>query len=506
MMERGKEILLADLRQIIGDLGKNGGLIGPSVYDTAQVLRFAPPPQGQEDALAWLLSQQYSDGGWGDPTVPMARDVPTLAAVLALHSYQDGSEYRAAIQSGMEFIRAQSAQWRGPVPDDIPLAAELVLPVLVSQAQKQGFEIDVSAYEGLSALGNKRRRLLAQHHWNPGTSPVHSWEAWGEALDASLLDGADSIGHSPAATAAWLYATRDRADLVEARQRAERYLALAAGATGVDIPGVMPTVWPYARNEQTVSMFSIMLAGVMDHPALHDVVRAQVADLWHGLRPEGQGISDHFTTDGDITAMNFAIMAKMGYRPDATVLQRYIVGDSCLTYPNEMQRSFSATAHAAHTLSIFDSDANPLLQYLWDRRASDGRLLGDKWHASWLYLTSHTIHALIDGGRVGEANQALQGLLDNQHPDGSWGVTAARCEETAYGVVGLLGFAHAGILPAAGRQSLRRAGRWLLSNYRPLIEDSGACWAAKEMYRPRRISQAIEVSATLACVLAEDHL
>ena len=84
-MNRMIDVLLTDLQCQIADLGKDGGLIGPSVYDTAQVLRLMPPREGVGPALSWLTEQQHPDGGWGDPSVPRARDVPTLAAVLAIH-------------------------------------------------------------------------------------------------------------------------------------------------------------------------------------------------------------------------------------------------------------------------------------------------------------------------------------------------------------------------------------------------------------------------------------
>ena len=38
-MDHTTDILLADLRHVIADLGKNGGQISPSVYDTAQVIQ-----------------------------------------------------------------------------------------------------------------------------------------------------------------------------------------------------------------------------------------------------------------------------------------------------------------------------------------------------------------------------------------------------------------------------------------------------------------------------------
>src|SRR5690349_7476413 len=123
-MNRITDILLTDLRYLVRDLGKDGGLIGPSVYDTAQVLRMAPPAEGVRLALDWLLVQQQPDGGWGDPAVPRTRDLPTLAAVLALHTHsRQYPEARAMIQTGLAFLYRQAPHWNGPLPDDIPVAA-----------------------------------------------------------------------------------------------------------------------------------------------------------------------------------------------------------------------------------------------------------------------------------------------------------------------------------------------------------------------------------------------
>ena len=351
--------------------------------------------------VEWLLAQQQPDGGWGDPCAPLSRDLATLATLLALKDhvtapYSDHS----AIQAGQTFLRQQSDYWLGEVPIDIPVAAELLIPTLLEQAQACGLEVNPLPYTKLTALGQRRRQIIRTntHMIQPGTPIVHSWEAWGTDPDPALLDAAGSIGHSPAATAAWLHTARGRKDLADASAAAQRYLDSAARATGLGIPGIVPAVWPYPRNEQAVGLFTVYLAGLMDHPVLTDAMRRQIQDLWHSTRLSGQEISDHFATDGDITAMTFALARAAGYTPDRRVLEQYVVADgSCLTYKHELQRSFSATSHAAHALALLGGNTEPLVDYLCLHQRN-GRFENDKWHASWLYLTSHTIQCAVGHG------------------------------------------------------------------------------------------------------------
>lgn len=97
------ELLLTDLRHLVGALGRGGGEITPAVYDTAMCLRFLPPSDGVGAALQWLLSQQHEDGGWGDPAVPRARIVPSLAAILALQALGRRSEDAIAVTTGIGY-------------------------------------------------------------------------------------------------------------------------------------------------------------------------------------------------------------------------------------------------------------------------------------------------------------------------------------------------------------------------------------------------------------------
>ncbi|MBC8077105.1 MAG: hypothetical protein H7Y32_13595, partial [Chloroflexales bacterium] len=394
-MDRISEIVLTDLRYQIDALGRDGGAIGPSVYDTAQVLRLAPPSgEHKWAALDWLIQQQHDDGGWGGANVPRARDVPTLAAVLALLPYTNRRSTRQAVEHGMAFLRRQSSQWAGALPDDLPVGVELLLPTLLDEAARHSLDLPHDAYKSLFALGRRRRRLIEQIKPGPASPAAHSWEAWGVEPDPGILDNPGSVGHNPAATAAWLYAAAARPDLAAQREQAQHYLAGAAGATGVNIAGVVPTVWPITRFEQSNALYALLIGGILHHPALRDVVVTQVAALGRAMRPGGLGFSDWFAPDGDDTAEALAVLRACDQPMSIATMQHFACEDHYCAYPGELQSSISVTTHAAHVLASCGADNRSALAYLLERQLPDGRWPGDKWNGAWLYTTSHALVVL----------------------------------------------------------------------------------------------------------------
>lgn len=72
------EQILSELRHLLSEMS-DGGLVGPSVYDTARALQFQGNVTGRQDAYAWLIAQQQADGGWGSADFPLFRHAPTWA-------------------------------------------------------------------------------------------------------------------------------------------------------------------------------------------------------------------------------------------------------------------------------------------------------------------------------------------------------------------------------------------------------------------------------------------
>ncbi|GAB4194184.1 MAG: hypothetical protein OHK0022_09910 [Roseiflexaceae bacterium] len=497
MTDRLNERLLSDLRRLVSDLGTNGGAFSASIYDTAQVLRLAPPSSGAQPALDWLIEQQHEDGGWGNPAFPRARDVSSLAAVLAIHTHDRSPRGRKAVEDGLSFLRRQASLWEGPLPDDLPVGVELLLPALLQEASELGLDLPLSHYTSLIELGRKRRRMVAAMQPRAGTTAVHSWETWGMDENPALLDGYGSIGHSPAATAAWLRMTAHREDLASQRAKARRYLDRASESTGEGIPGVVPTAWPINRFEQSFALYAVLAAGLLDHPALRDVLQKQVADLARGLRPIGIGFSDEFETDGDDTTAAMAVLHAAGYVMDRSIPLRFASEDYCVAYVGELQPSLSVTAHAVHLMEMLGQDTSRFRQTIINKQQPDGRWLGDKWNCSWLYTTSQIMVALAGGQHDDALMRAAELIVREQRADGSWGMLDSNLEEAAYAVIALRAVQHESWFWPEAREALERGERWMRQRYMPTTSSQGMLWIAKESYRPLRIARMFELVAML---------
>jgi hypothetical protein len=497
-MKYSAEDMLSNLHILIANLGKRGGLMSPSVYDTAQTLRFYSPASGINPALDWLIGQQQADGGWGDPSMPQTRDVPTLASILALYTYNEEIAVFSNIARGLDFLRQQAIHWCGCLSDDIPVGIELILPRLLEDAARLGLDVPHRHYKSLIPLGNKKRQYIQQLNPGAATPPAFSWEAWGIDPDPKLLDKSGGVGHSPAATAYWLFLAGEKTHLADARSTADKYLAKASQATGTGIPGVMPTAWPIDRYEQAFVLHTLLVADLLDHPFLQDVVAPQLDDLAASMTPRGLGFSDYFLPDGDNTAAAVATLKAAGYPTLMASLQHFMSHNHFIGYHGELQTSHSLTARAVHALIQFEEDVSPWQGYLIERQLQDGRWAGDKWHTSWLYSTLLAAFALKQSGpRYSRAIQAAINVIQaNQNQDGGWGAYGlSMVTDTAYGALTLY------VLRESGQVSptvLQAAHQWLLNQYRPFHYHQAHSWLNKQQYAPYRIDWGFELSALLA--------
>ncbi|HYF61161.1 MAG TPA: prenyltransferase/squalene oxidase repeat-containing protein [Herpetosiphonaceae bacterium] len=519
------DILVNDLRALIKDIGKDGGLMSPSIYDTAQVLRLYPAEGRIWPAVNWLLDQQQADGGWGSPSLPLSRAVPTLAAIMALRRYCERRTTIDALEKGKTFLRRQLCHWNKPLPDDLPVGMEVLLPYLFEEAAREEFEderagvpikvrldLSLAPYKELIALGERKRAKIRRYRPGPGTTASYSWEAWGEQADPAILDATGGVGHSPAATAAWLRAANRNPALADEIMRAEDYLAGAARATSEHTPGIYPTAWPITRFEQSFCLYALVVGDLLELPKIQDVLQPQIADLGAALTPTGLGFSDDFMPDGDDTAAAVAVLLNAKAPVDLQVMSHYEDEKFCIAYPGEDQPSISVTARALHALDIADKDKKrdqaqeqSILRWVktcLEHQQLDGSWLGDKWNSSWLYTTCHTMIALKNSGHADRIREAIGALRVNQFPDGGWGlINRSTTVETAYAVLALHNLRDHSAMDADDLKMLRRGYRWLMTHYRPFRMKEYKCWLNKEIFCPQRIDRAYELAALLAVTL-----
>jgi hypothetical protein len=497
---------IKQLQSLLREVGSDGGKMGPSIYDTAYVARICPLSDGNVDAVRWLASIQQEDGGWGDFRSAHGRDVPTLAALLALASGREAAVHRDNIERALSFIARQSALWTEELSDDLPVAIELILPQLLA-ASRGRFNLSSMHYSALIALGDERRRRLALSRPKPGTARMHSWESWGDEPLPDYLHASEGVGCSPAATAAWLSAARRQGAEHGHLHAAELYLIKSEDGAEVGMPGVVPVMWPYRQIEQIFVSYALLLGGLLDHPALKPLVTSIVHELQSAMSESGLGMARSFVCDGDDTAVGLAVIYGTGARPAHDPLPRYATAAHYETYPGELQPSPSTTAHAVHALSLVDRRADAAVQYLKSRQTPHGVWLGDKWHTSWLYTTSQATVALMAQRELplaAERDRILAGIIARQHRKGGWGSDGvATLEETGYAMLAI--HALSGSRPPAAISGVvRHALAWMQQSLNAPERFRRALWVDKERYLPRRVTQAFELVGLLAALEMAD--
>ncbi|MCB0062711.1 MAG: hypothetical protein KDE19_11370, partial [Caldilineaceae bacterium] len=424
---------MTELRTLVADLGKDGGRLSPSVYDTAQVVRLHPPTEGAEPALDWLIGQQAADGGWGDPAAPYARAVPTLATLLAFqqHPRQVPSQ---VVDAGCRFLQEQAPLWQELPIDALPIATEMILPYLLDEATRVGLSIEPSPYHQLYQLRRQKCQQISKRKLVPSTPPMYSWEALGQQVELGLLDESGGIGHSPAATAAWLSQAKQDPALAAERHSATTYLQGAAAATGVNRPGVVPNVWPITGFEMSYGPYALLIAGLYRHPSLQEVLRDHTSALQQ-IMVRGHGVSfgDYFMPDVDETAVALAALHAAGCEVDGEVMEQFRNGSHFHTFPHELNPSVLSNAHALYALAVMEERSPEVEAFLRERQCADGHWLPDKWHSSWLYTTMEALLAFEQLGYSTEVDRAVERLLATQQADGGWGSgTEASATDTSY--------------------------------------------------------------------------
>lgn len=487
--------VLVQLQKVIQQLGQNGGSMTPSVYETAQVLRFCPEVVEVDKVVDWLLRRQQADGGWGDPATPLYRDVPTLAALLALQSYRPHDRVRLAVRAAQQFLEEQNTVFAPADGEYLPVGVELILPSLLDEAEAHGFALNRTRFQYIETLGKNRRKMLAQLPLAPNSAPFFSWETWGDYPDTALVSNA-GVGNNPAATAWWLHLDRNRPS-TSARVRAINALVKASQAAGDNIVGVVPDAWPMNRFEQSFALHLVSTAGLLTDSRLIDVTEPQLQDLHRFITEKGGvGFSGDFEADGDDTAAAVAALAAAGIPVDFCVLNHFARADRCVSYPFETHGSYTVTARALQAFHTIGCDKPEWRPYILKAQEADGWWTGDKWNRSRLYGTWIALAALKDDASV--TNSAAQAFLDYQHADGGWGCFGrSTVIETAFGVLALCNIAQKSECEAECIGAISAAHSYLHRRYNACQIGAEQMWICKDLYSARRIDHAAILCALL---------
>ena len=388
-----------------------------------------------DKVVDWLLHCQQSDGAWNDPVSPLYRDVPTLAALLALRTYHRYERVRRACNAGHRFLDQQSTVIAPTDGEYLPVGIELILRALLDEAEDMGLWFSRPRFQHIESLGERRRLLLAQHQPPPNSPPVFSWEAWGTDPDVALVSYG-GVGHNPAATAWWLYLDRGRVDSRE-RTKAVDAIMDASRAAGAGIKGVVPDAWPMDRFEQSFVLHVITMAGLLNNDRLVDVLAPQLEDLRMSLTSQGLGFNDYFAPDGDDTAAAVAAIAAAGLAVDSDALNPFKRADRFVAYPFETHGSYTVTARAAHATRLLGHSTVEWRPFILKSQQPDGWWKSDKWNRSRLYGTCVALSAL-DADTYKNKSFAAEAFLRYQHNDGGWGCFGqSTLVETAFGVLAL---------------------------------------------------------------------
>jgi hypothetical protein len=506
LMDSSTSDLIVRLRSLIAQLGNNGGLISPSVYETAQVLRLHPPSEGVEPGLQWLLEQQHADGGWGVPTVPSARDIPTLAALLTLYTYRLDVAADNAIQRGLDFLKRQAKQWMWVHIDLMPVAGEMILPYLLEEAERAGLLIDQSPYARIFELRRVKLQYLERKSILPNSAPSFSWEALGFPHVSQLLDAETGVGHSPAATAAWLRTAQEVGEDRTLCTQAKDYLARASATTGTGIPGVMPMAYPITGFELCYGLYGLLLTGWLNHPALQDVVAPKLAELRKMVElGQGLGFGKNFVPDVDDTAVAVAVLQAAGQAPDTRYVHRFWHGDHFYTYAHELNPSVYSNAHALHALVLCGERCKSTEEFLIQQQTERGGWDVDKWHTSWRSSTMEVVAALSSLGYEEQLYRAGQALVDDQNPDGSWGSSnGAPMLETTYSLIALQLLILNSRIVEQIQPALELGQQWLLSRL-DRLDDIERVWLCKEVFSLIRVDGIYKLSVLLSSMLQARH-
>lgn len=483
------------------NLGVGGGKVSPSVYDTATVASLYPS-ESSDGAIQWLIDQQSADGGWKSTSPIVLRIIPTVAALIAINKRSKGMQTEIkAVSDGITFLHNHKHAQTPQHIDQLPIGGELILPWLIETANEIGLHFSSLFHQSPEIEALRNYKLTKIRELNPtGSSPLlHTWEAWGEnAVDLVVMEEA-GVGHSPAATAAWLSRRTDKASTVGFK-RAKQYLYDSSSSVSGRQDGLYPTVWPVDLFEILFPLY-ISYTFEINHLLDENVVNRLLSLISSRLEKGALGHSSYFDPDGDDTAAGLAIMLLSGKSCNLDIMEPFRSDDHFVTYSGEANLSLSTTARATHVLQLSKQFAAPYAAHLFSRQMSNSLWPSDKWHASSMYTTLHCLIALQNELSLQEIRRIGTSIIEQQNTDAGWGrENDSVTVDTSYAILSLALLYNRAPLKET-KEALCRAYDWL--------DKSGASselWIGKETYSQLLVDDCFKLIALIVTQRLFDEL
>jgi hypothetical protein len=273
----------------------------------------------------------------------------------------------------------------------------------------------------------------------------------------------------------------------------------------MDIPGVVPVVYPITGFELGYGLYALCISGLLEHPLLVEAVRPKIAQLWDiTVAQQGTSFGEGFVPDVDSTGVAVSVLAGEEYDVDADWVLRFKKTNHFVTFVHELNPSVFSNAHAVHALSQLGLSSHSAETFILQRQLNDGRWLADKWHSSWRYTTLEVLVSLSSLGYGPSMQRAQDAILRNQRADGSWSLlSSASLIETVYSLMALYVFQLHGMQSPRNLSQLHRAEAWLLDHCTP-HQGFEMRWLGKENYSPIRVDYLYQLSALMTCLNRED--
>ena len=485
-----------EIQKLLREVGP--GKMSNTAYDTAWVARL-----GEIDwnlgskALNWLCENQLPDGSWGtnQPFNYHDRVISTLAAMIALTYKGRRAQDKIQIEKGLlalEHISSGATQGLTTDPNGATVGFEMIVPTLVAEAERLG----IIKQQGDQILGRFRKMrdlkmskltgLKINRHITPAFSAEMAGSDHLNLLDINdLQEENGSVANSPAATAHF-------ANFVsKSNDNAMTYLRKV-----VQNDGGTPFAAPFDIFERAWVLWNLSLANLLDK-GISQLYEPHLDHLMsHWDNQFGTSFSETYTPkDGDDTSLTYSVLSRYNLPVSIETVLNYEEKDAFRCYPLESNSSISVNIHALEALKHagFDNQhpsVQKIIGYLKGNRINKSFWL-DKWHTSPFYPTAHFIAAAYNFD-TSMSSQAIDWILQNQRPDGSWGYSNNHptAEETAYCIQALKVWDTK--VAKVSKERIELAESWLKNNISPPYP---SLWIGKVLYCPENVVKSAILSA-----------